>query len=539
MPTLILRFPARRYQATPWGHHVNEGLVEWPPSPWRVLRALLAAGYSSCQWQGSRPPQVACELISRLASVLPSYRLPRAVGAHTRHYMPLARLKDGREETTLVFDTWAQVDDGAMAITWDVDLSHEQNELLGKLASSLNYLGRSESWVDARLMKSDEQLPAGTASLPSENAVRPGQEWEEVSLLAPLTLESYTGWRSERVENQPEALLKESKAKGRRGRKQAISLDSGENALPEDIIDCLQVTTGWLHDRGWNQPPGSRRVFYWRRADALEVGAPPRIRVPVQASPVEAMLLALATRTGKFNALPPEVRTLPQAELFHRALVKVSAQLGGNHCVVLSGCDEQGRPLSGSHRHAHILPFDLDGDGRLDHILIWAPMGLDADAQAAVRRVRVTYMKHGAAPLRVALAGACGLDVLRRLPGEAGVGIKAILGAANRSTTWVSLTPFVAPRHLKKHGTNTLEGQVAAELASRGFPKPTEIRVMDLRENAKLLRLRHFVRARRSGPQPPVDCSFAVRLRFEQAVLGPLCLGYGSHFGLGLFKSEF
>lgn len=27
------RFPARRYHATPWGNHVNEGLIEWPPSP--------------------------------------------------------------------------------------------------------------------------------------------------------------------------------------------------------------------------------------------------------------------------------------------------------------------------------------------------------------------------------------------------------------------------------------------------------------------------------------------------------------------------
>ena len=28
MPTLRLQFPGGRYHATPWGHHVNEGLVE-------------------------------------------------------------------------------------------------------------------------------------------------------------------------------------------------------------------------------------------------------------------------------------------------------------------------------------------------------------------------------------------------------------------------------------------------------------------------------------------------------------------------------
>ena len=47
MPTLKLRFPGGRYHATPWGHHVNEGLIEWPPGPWRLLRALIACGFSS------------------------------------------------------------------------------------------------------------------------------------------------------------------------------------------------------------------------------------------------------------------------------------------------------------------------------------------------------------------------------------------------------------------------------------------------------------------------------------------------------------
>ena len=45
MTVLELRFPAGRYHATPWGRHVNEGAVEWPPSPWRIVRALIATWY--------------------------------------------------------------------------------------------------------------------------------------------------------------------------------------------------------------------------------------------------------------------------------------------------------------------------------------------------------------------------------------------------------------------------------------------------------------------------------------------------------------
>ena len=46
--TLKLTFPAGRYHATPWGRHVNEGVPEWPPSPWRLLRALVAVWKRAC-----------------------------------------------------------------------------------------------------------------------------------------------------------------------------------------------------------------------------------------------------------------------------------------------------------------------------------------------------------------------------------------------------------------------------------------------------------------------------------------------------------
>src|SRR3984893_16198064 len=98
---LKLTFPAGRYHATPWGHHVNEGLVEWPPSPWRLLRALIACGYGTQGW-GEMPP-AAERLIESLAEKLPHYRLPSASVAHSRHFMPLGVLDKGREKTTLVF----------------------------------------------------------------------------------------------------------------------------------------------------------------------------------------------------------------------------------------------------------------------------------------------------------------------------------------------------------------------------------------------------------------------------------------------------
>src|SRR5260221_2417249 len=42
MIAIGLRFLSGRFHATPWGRHVNEGAVEWPPAPWRLLRSLIA-----------------------------------------------------------------------------------------------------------------------------------------------------------------------------------------------------------------------------------------------------------------------------------------------------------------------------------------------------------------------------------------------------------------------------------------------------------------------------------------------------------------
>src|ERR1017187_8002904 len=100
MIRLLFDFSTGSYHATPWGHHVNEGLVEWPPSPWRLLRALIACGFSSQGW--TEIPTHAQRLINKLTGVLPSYRLPEASAAHSPHFMPIGVLAKGREKTALV-----------------------------------------------------------------------------------------------------------------------------------------------------------------------------------------------------------------------------------------------------------------------------------------------------------------------------------------------------------------------------------------------------------------------------------------------------
>ncbi len=554
---LVLRFPGGRYHATPWGQHVNEGLVEWPPSPWRLLRALIATGHTKLGW--SAIPDIGRSLVERLSARLPRYWLPPVSLAHSRHYMPMAVLKkptqkkdwddfvfahDGyarphvlgaREDTTLVFDAWAKVGDGQLVVRWDVDLGADEEDLFTLLARNMSYLGRAESWVEARTLTAGEPLPQGRESVPSDDKIRQGPGWEQIPLLAPMPAADYLMWRREALER---ALRDCPLPAGKRlpPRKAIAQRAKIEESYPSELLSCLQAETAWLQEKGWSQPPGSRRVLYWRKTDALEVGSSQAAR-GMNAKPVQAMLLALATPSGNKSALPPVARTLPQAELFHRALVSViNPSRAIAACPAITGTDSAGEPLKG-HLHSHVLPLDLDDDGHLDHILVWAPMGLDDKAQKAVRAVRRTYSKRGADHLHVAVVGVGSLADLQGLPGRAGAYIRRVLGSGGGKSAWSSLTPFVPPRHLKRSGRNALAGQVAAECASRGLPPPLEVTWIPWQSDDSR-RFRHWIRRRRNGPQPAVDVGIALRVRLSSSVSGPLCLGYGSHFGLGLLVAE-
>lgn len=529
MPTLVLSFPGGRYHATPFGHHVNEGIVEWPPSPWRVVRALIACGYATEGWH-SLPP-TARLLFDALASSLPRYRLPPATLAHSRHYMPKGVLKNGREDTTLVFDTWAQVGDGVLAIQWDCSLTPESEDLLRRLVSRLGYLGRSESRVEGELLTAGAELPRGLDAYPSQGERPKSAGWEEVALLAPEVPATYADWRVRTVDEVLGALpLPAGKKPTQKLLKERAK---AEAPYPVDLLDCLERDTGWWKAHRWSQPPGSRRVLYWRSPEALRVTAPPRARRVPERS-VTTMLLEVSTESGSLSALPPKARALPQAELLHRALVaRLAAQGAVSACPELTGKDEDGKPLEG-HRHAHILPVDLDGDGHLDHILLYAPMGFGGAAQEAIRSVRRTFTKGGVGDLRLAFVGQGDLVDLRRLGQPFDEGVTALLGPPSGSRVWRSHSPFVPPRHLKRRGANTLAGQLLAELRSRDLCA-AEVEVLPW--TAETLSLRHAVRVRTRRP-PPADTGFAIRLVFEAPTPGPLALGYGSHYGLGLFAAE-
>ena len=527
MITLAFRFPGGRYHATPWGHQVNEGLVEWPPSPWRLLRALISCGYTRLGWSDLAEGGLPGALLTLLADTLPSFTLPPASLAHSRHYMPIPG-----DKTTLVLDTWANIQ-GELQIHWPVLLDASQRKLLEELTTSMNYLGRSESWVVGRLLGESEQpLPANCISHEPTTPWDPTLQ-ELVSMMAPLASPAFEAWQKE-VLPPLETTTREPTPAQRKARTKQ------EQPYPANLLEALQWDTARWKQHGWSQPPGSQWAQYRRPRQALETPLrAPRPKACVQA---DTVLLALATPSGNRSALPVLARALPQAELIHKALVSCAGRDRAPVPGEISGCDESRKALIG-HRHAHVLPLDLDQDGHLDHVLLWAPMGFGPKALHAIRSLRRTFTKGHPEGLLLALAGQGMRDALGEMP----EGLGAILGGARE---WASLTPFVPSRFVKKQGPNSPEGQVRAELAHRGLPAPEQVIILaypgpgDLPDQ-QAAHFRHFIRRRTHAtplkatpPQPPQDLGWFVQITFAKPLQGPLCLGYGAHFGLGLFVAH-
>jgi CRISPR-associated protein Csb2 len=524
MIQIEFRFPGGRYHATPWGHHVNEGLVEWPPSPWRLVRAFIATAHTKLGVTDPVPEDHPLrKLVAALAAQTPSFSAAPCPATHSRHYMPLGG-KDGK--TTLVLDTCAVPGDEPLVVSWPVDLNEVCRDLLQQIVGTMGYLGRAESWVEGRLLSETVNVPDDHRMTPHEAGMSKGPGWEQTSLLAPTSTEEYARLFADfarQVETAHPLPQGKKKPDAALLKRRAVAL----SPYPTDLFDCLTRDTTFLQMHGWSQPPGSRRVLYWRPSHSLSTAPLGATRRAEPAKSLEAVLLALASDTRRHEVLPLLSRALPQAELLHRSLVSHVGHGQPIPCSVLTGKDAVGQRLTG-HQHLHIIPLNLDArePGRLDHFLLWAPMGIDAQAQEAIFAVRKTWTKGGEKPLFVTVAGMGSLSDFQPLLGQQ---------TLRPSCVWESRTPFVPPRFVKKRGTNTVEGQVLSELASRGFPK-AKVEPLN-RDETTDRRLHRFVRLRRAaGKLPPQDCFYGLRITFDEEVCGPLALGYASHFGLGLFE---
>lgn len=478
MLVIELAFPAGRYHATAWGRHVNEGSPEWPPSPYRLVRALFDTWKRKANaWPAERVEP----LLRTLAGSAPCYRLPPTSVSHTRSF--LSKNEEDPQARTLIFDAFVVLAPRSTAlIGWpSADPTPPSLDDLDVLLSMLNYLGRSESWIVARTLRGvsgvEWNCVPATATLADSSQ-------DIIQLASPIPASEYV----------------------------PALVGKGKEAQKLSWLEAIATGTDTIHKHGLSHPPAMKYVEYSRDTQCFEPfsGAMPQ----AHSEPIHSVLYALDSKV-----LPSTTQVLEIAERVRTRLMGIHKYIAGFENVSrrFSGRASAVVPLTG-HRHAFYLPQDLDGNGKLDHLVIRCKEPFDVSELQALDR----------------------LDDLWQFSTKPGIRCVPIRwgGEPEQHMFVRSATPFVPVRHMKERRDDFpdwLRGEVARECRNHGLPEPVSVTGMAALEVAggRTIRWSEF---RRNRKEDPVRSGYGLILKFAVPVTTPFSLGYGCHFGLGQFQ---
>lgn len=515
--TIAVRFPHGQYHATAWDSAPNAGDVEWPPTPWRLARALLSVWYS-------RHPSIDESTLTGVLDVLrepPRYWLPPATPEHTRHWLP--QVKHRRWDsvsTAMTVDASLHVDPGDHVIyLWeDAEPSAEVRRALAQLVTSVPYLGRAESVCEARLLTEDDE---SLLNLDAAGWVGPSDE----------------------------------------GTHRVLCLGS------DTTRDDLEMTPDAMRAAKLPRPLGSRWVAYDRpvrtpgqRPDALGarcldgrgVAGPHVLRWRVQSTApflaVHGLLATDALRATRLAAIE-RLGIGVDDRLLHGHLARRSDGRPhefdaheGAHWLWLEGDAHapQAPAFSWSSTSSEPAADSIPSKRVVRDLALWVPAGIPTATLDGLTRgglFRPTgYQPRGYVPADLQLVGAGSpAEVLPELTSTA-------------TDEWVSATPFLSTRHRRPNETFEafLSGNVTREWRRRcehqdDAPQVARVECIDDHYGPRWAARYHRRRwllprstARRRGiPEPTLQTM--VRIGFDRPVRGPVSLGALSHFGFGLF----
>ena len=507
---LVLRqsFPLGRFHATPWRvNPFDDPFGEWPPSPWRLVRAVVARWY---QWKreeyGSPDGAQLEELVRALCDSSFTFHLPVQArrGSPLRQYHPVefrweppgkwkGKGKNRKAVprmrtygTSLAQDNyWCVPRDGAGAVWWFVEGDRWTSQLAEALDQCLErmvYFGRAEAFSLVRRL--DGPTPEPNCQ-PLDRPRSPAS----IRVLVPQRAATLAD-----VECVTDQL--------------AGSIPPGARVMYADIpprlltreepvtlpirTDCRLVQLAV----GWNVPPEPRALV--------------RLTTRYRSAVLRELLFIKTTNPATTWTTAPKSVRQGLADMF--------------------GKDAEGQPLDG-HRHTEFLTW---WEGRVPtRLLVWRGVRpFDSDEQTAILRAASREVSWAAAgpdadawkirlvPLDPAVPPPPGFDY-------------------TAAAVWESLTPYVPPRHrlrgARPRAAEALPTQIRRELALRGVAAAEQVEVEEIREaiwvavhvpRRKTVE-RSFLGDRRG---------YWLRLTFSEPVVGPLRLGHSSSFGLGLFR---
>jgi len=503
MATVIsVRFTTGRAHLHPWQSAPSEGQVEWPPSPWRFLRALLAvagrnivplprdptvaeplnsgkycpaSGTTSACTNGINLCRLA-ELLLSLAEKPPDIWLPRTSYGHLRHFHPFPvfdKQKGLKTSGSPILDAFAVIDPGQpIYFEWlELFLSDTQQDDLKLLLSHLTYFGRAESWCEAELLdhlpdslKKNETHWKCPCIEVADEATRNGLGKEHVDYEVKRRL----AW--EAGNQQAKELLKKVVTGNAQVKKTAAKvLDAESSSLT--LLRCLLRETG--QDRsaksGLPRPIGTRWVHYAVPREVFRVPNATRSRpkpdenfrynpqsVP-EAERVQVVRFALNTNTVQRAVLPNVTATVAVAQRIRTVALglfgkqnqgKLSPQLVGRSIdnpdcpwELFDQSQNGVAPLRDHATHAHWWLTDEDHDGFLDHLSIVCENGFSRADVAALQSLVQVRQRDGLPDLLLTPIFAGRLKALT-VPG--------FFESTANATTFVSATPYFCPIHLTR-----------------------------------------------------------------------------------------
>jgi len=499
---IVLRqtFPFGRFHATPWKvSPYDDPHGEWPPSPWRLLRALLARSFQYGRETGEVTEEQQAALVSAFAGSRIEWFLPPATwrGPGLRQYQPAefqwnpaAAKEPGMKgyKTTKAADPFWVTDrdadaDSEGALLWFFDglgWTSETLALLDACAARLTYFGRAESITE--LERIAESLNPNSA---------------------------------------PNCILSPTR---KQGSVPVLTLYPGAT-----LADALRTSDSPELANG-DVPPGA----CWSFAERPACTTAKPIRKPMkEREPVQWMQFALGSRipiyersavilTNRFRGAAAKrlLSAIAENRIDDWKKAPRAVQESG---ASLTGKDASGEPLTG-HQHA-VFFLHFEG-GEATRLCAWCEKPFTHQEQVAMlhasnSELSITYKESSWA------ASLIPLDKLVPPP-------PAIPQVS--SQCWKSMTPYVPARHVfgrsgKVKAGESIEEQIAEELASRGLPT-AEVTVEE--GSARWMKV-HQPRRTRDGSTNDDKRGYIVQLKFSQPVRGPIFLGHSCHFGLGLF----
>jgi CRISPR-associated protein Csb2 len=587
---LVLRqeFPLGRFHATPWRvNPFDDPHGEWPPSPWRLVRAVTARWYQWVREFDREPDFTQLEkLQSALCKSTYAFHLPPDArkGSPLRQYHPTEFAMDApnwRDQG--VFVRAAKVPKkGKKGQQGVKELSEEEKKIekqvkdLGIKKLSLA-IGDDGKWTIAvktlknaardeasisRLEKifgqptggwqriADAGIRSYGTSLVQDNywCVPPeapvwwfieGDDWvDELRAVLARCLERMTYFgRAETLTRIRTAGPADEipHANCRLADRRTAGAVPVLSPLKEATREDIERTTDNPEAAKRAVPPGAQWLYAGRpeRPAARE-----RRRVPEHRPDCHLMQFAIG-----WNVAPERRALVRLTARFRGAVLRELLRLKTGDASAnwtratrdlreavadMTGKDANGETLKG-HRHTEFLAWCEDGQPT--RLLVWrGSRAFDAEEQeasllAAARNVSWAAAGSDSDEWKVRLVP---LD--RAVPPPPGFGSQS-------SKVWESVTPYVPPRyHLRggkeREGESMVE-QIRREVRGREIAEDVEVELVgrpqwvSVHVPRREANKRAFVGDRRGQ---------MVRLRFTTPVVGPIRLGHSSSFGLGLFR---